>query len=163
MARGNRRRRGVAVIATGVALAWAAPAHAQGLDALAFEETVEYTRTQAGNTVGVLYVNALAGTGNRQAVSGYIAGAPFTGFAFDHDYTKQGDEGHYSLSGWADPAGAAPALPVSASLTLTVDRIANTGTWSLDGTVGGQPVHYTSSPLVLPPGLYALGGVIPLF
>lgn len=166
--RGNGRRlRAVAVAAT-AALATAAPAQAQdeqgGLfEPLHFEETVEYTRTQAGQTASVLYVNELQEGSNRQGVTGYLDGAPFTGVAIDHDDERQGDHGTYSLSGWADPAGAAPALPFGGALTLSVDRSANVATWTLDGSLGGRSVSYTSSPLVLPAGIYQLGGVIPLF
>lgn len=168
MARGNGRRLRAAAVAATAALATAAPAHAQeeggGLFApLHFEETVEYTRSQAGQTASVLYVSELQEGSNRQAISGYLAGAPFTGVAIDHDYGKQGDHGNYSLSGWADPAGAAPALPFGGALTLSVDRSANVATWSLDGSLGSESVSYTSSPLVIPSGIYQLGGVIPLF
>ena len=167
MAGGNGRRlRAVAVAAT-AALVSAAPAYGQdegGLFApLHFEEAIEYTRSQAGQTASVLYVNELQAGSNRQGVTGYLDGAPFTGVAIDHDYTSQGDHGTYSLSGWADPAGAAPALPFGGSLTLSADRSANVATWTLNGSLGSQSVSYTSAPLMLPTGIYQLGGVIPLF
>jgi len=167
MAGGSGRRLRAVTVAATAALASAAPAYGQddgGLfEPLHFEETIEYTRTQAGQTASVLYVNQLQEGSNRQGVTGYLDGAPFTGVAIDHDYTSQGDHGSYSLSGWADAAGAAPALPFGGALTLSVDRSANVATWTLSGSLGSQPVSYSSAPLVVPAGIYQLGGIIPLF
>lgn len=167
MARGTRYRLSVAAVAATTALAGAAPAGAQegGEDPfspLFFTDTLEYTRTQAGKTAGLLYVNDLQSGSNRQGVTGYLGGAPFTGVAVNHLYEKKGDKGHYSLSGWLYPAGEAP-VPVSAAMTLNVDRTANVGKVSVNGNLGDEPVQYVSSPIVIPPGVYGLGGLVPLF